>query len=86
MDPNQAAMYALFKWLLDHLFDAKISIIAVPIITITLILRFIIWIRSRASGERFESLRSDYELIQEGVRNPRSYRGQMRRSPPRGRR
>lgn len=59
MDPTQAAMAELTKWLFDALFSSTIGQITTPFATIFLLLRFINWTRATAKGETAGSLHDD---------------------------
>lgn len=75
MDPTQAGLYGIFRWLFDSLFTSQLGFIAVPFLTIIVLLRVVVWSKRTAQGESFEIFTEAQETMQ----------GRIVRSTSRGR-
>jgi ABC-type transport system involved in cytochrome bd biosynthesis fused ATPase/permease subunit len=58
---TQAGLAALVKYLIDSLLTSNIGFIAVPFLTIFLLLRFILWVRATSKGENMADMRAEFE-------------------------
>lgn len=58
---TQSAVYALVKWLIDHIFTSRVGEIALPFVLVTLILRFFVWIKAIGKRERMDDMQSELE-------------------------
>ncbi|MBX0326968.1 hypothetical protein K2Z83_04635 [Oscillochloris sp. ZM17-4] len=63
MSATQGAIYALVKWLIDNTLSSHVGQIAVPFVIILLLLRFFVWTKATAKGERMDSMQAEMESL-----------------------